>query len=278
MAEQKSALITGASSGIGKETAVALAQRGWKVYAAARRLDLLQELQSQFPDIIPMQVDLADDEDLERFCDQVAKLKALDALINNAGYAVRGMVEQVPLDDMKRMFQVNVFALMRVTQAALPAMRAAGDGVVINMSSLTGKMSLMPGNGAYGSSKYAVEGITDSLRYELLPFGIRVVSIRPGPIDTDFQEVAAKISGERLKDAGDYNMVLEAMGRIFQKLFMDSAVPGPELVTAAVLHALEDDDPMPNYYVGPIAVEYAVKYQELGEQGFAEFMRSNLGF
>ena len=192
------ALVTGASSGIGKETAVRLAERGLQVIAAARRLDRLEELAKRHRSIIPKQVDLSDPTDTENFCSYLSELpQPVSILINNAGYATRGVLEDVPLEKIKRVFEVNLFALIRVTQACLPAMRANRSGIIVNVSSIVGKFSF-PGSCVYAASKYAVEGITDGLRVELAPFGIRVVAIRPGAIATEFGQVAEQMTGDLL--------------------------------------------------------------------------------
>jgi short-subunit dehydrogenase len=180
--QKKTALVTGASSGIGRETAIKLAEKGFQVIAAARRTGRLNELAEQFQNITPMQVDLSQSEDTEVFCDYISTLSMpVSVLINNAGYSIRGALEDVSMEAIKRIFEVNLFALIRITQACLPGMRYLRKGTIVNLSSIAGKFAF-PGSGVYAATKYAVEGITDALRMELAPFGIRVVAIRPGPI------------------------------------------------------------------------------------------------
>ncbi len=180
------ALITGASSGIGRQTALRLAQEGMQVIAAARREERLAELAAGQAGIRPMKVDLADRADTARFCGEIAALpQTVTVLVNNAGYSLRGALEDIPLPDVRRLFEVNFFSLLQVTQAVLPAMRRQRQGTIVNLSSLVGKLSF-PFGGAYAASKYAVEALSDALRLELRPFGIRVVTIRPGVVATEF--------------------------------------------------------------------------------------------
>jgi short-subunit dehydrogenase len=173
MGERKqTALITGASSGIGRETAIKLAANGFQVIAAARRMDRLNELADQFRAITPRQVDLSLPEDTETFCGYLSGLpNPVSVLINNAGYSIRGALEDVSMEAAKRLFEVNLFALIRITQACLPGMRSLRKGRIVNLSSMVGKFSF-PGSGVYAASKYAVEAITDALRLEVAPLAI----------------------------------------------------------------------------------------------------------
>ena len=178
MSEQKeTALVTGASSGIGRETALKLAQKGFAVIAAARRMERLVELADQVEGITPVHVDLSQPEETEKFCGYLSELPTpVSVLVNNAGYSVRGALEDVSIGTVKRLFEVNLFALIRITQACLPAMRSQRKGIIVNLSSIVGKFTF-PGSGVYAASKHALEAITDAMRLELEPLGIRVVTI-----------------------------------------------------------------------------------------------------
>jgi short-subunit dehydrogenase len=181
---QKVVLITGASSGMGRATAHFLSQNGFLVYGASRNPQKLQELQSET--LIPIKLDVTD---LESILNVVTSIKSahnkIDILINNAGYGLVATVEDVTEEEMLAEFNVNVFGVLRVTKAVIPLMRENREGLVINISSFLGKIGL-PLLTLYNSSKYAVEGITDSLRYELKDFNIRVHSIMPGFFNTNF--------------------------------------------------------------------------------------------
>ena len=159
-------------------------------------LDRLVELAGQVEGIAPLDVDLSDTDDLEKFCGHISGLsEPVSVLINNAGYSLRGVLEDVSIEAAKRMFDVNVFALMRVTQACLPGMRKMRGGTIVNLSSMAGKFAF-PGSGPYAATKHAVEAITDALRIEVRPFGIRVVAIRPGFIATEFNDVVTAETGD----------------------------------------------------------------------------------
>ena len=184
----KVVLITGASSGIGSEAAILMAQKGHTVYAGARRMDRLAQLADH--GVVPVQMDVSDGADNERAVNQVIEAGGrIDVLINNAGFGVYGPVEDVPLDDARYQFEVNLFGLAHLTQLVLPHMRAQGSGRIVNVSSVGGRIFL-PLGAWYHATKHALEGWSDCLRYETAPFGIQVVIIQPGAIKTEFGDVA----------------------------------------------------------------------------------------
>lgn len=267
------ALVTGASSGIGRETAIGLAQKGFQVIAAARRMERLTELAEQYPGITPKQVDLADPEDTEAFCAYLSDLPTpVSVLINNAGYSIRGALEDVTMEAARRLFEVNVFALIRVTQACLPGMRKLRNGTIVNLSSVVGKFTF-PGSGVYAAAKYAVEGITDALRLELAPFGIRVVAIRPGPIATEFNEVGSTLTGDLMaRTDPDYIKFYQTAGAATGKLFAGVSVPGPELIKDLVMEAVLSDAPAAVYAAGPFTDDILVERAKRDDDGFHGWM------
>ena len=279
MGEQKqTALVTGASSGIGRETTIRLVEKGFQVIAAARRMDRLTELADQFQGITPTQVDLSQPEDTEAFCDYIADLPSpVSVLINNAGYSIRGGLEDVSTEAIKRLFEVNLFALIRVTQACLPGMRKLRKGIIVNLSSIAGKFAF-PGSGVYAASKYAVEGITDALRLELAPFGIRVVAIRPGPIATEFNEVGNKLTGDLMaRTDPDYKPVYQTAGAATGKLFAGLSIPGADLIADLILQAVLSDAPRAVYSAGPLSEDFLGKRASLDDDAFYRFMMENFG-
>jgi short-subunit dehydrogenase len=279
MQEKKgTALVTGASSGIGRETARRLAERGYGVIAAARRMDRLNELAEQVPGVTPKRVDLSRPEEVERFSEDLKTLtEPVSILINNAGYAIRGAIEDVSLASVRRLFEVNVFSLIRVTQACLPGMRRMRKGTVVNLSSMVGKFPF-PMSGAYAASKHAVEAITEALRMELRPFGIRVVTIRPGPVATEFNEVANKLTGDLLAITDpDYKPVYQAAGAGVGKMFAGVSIPGPEAVADAIEEALFSSSPKPFYAVGSMADEFLGQRARLDDEAFDRFMSEKTG-
>ncbi len=274
----ETALVTGASSGIGRETAVMLAEKGFQVIVAARRTDRLNELAARLEGITPMAVDLSDTRDTERFCGHVSGLsEPVSVLINNAGYSLRGVLEDVPIEAAKRMFQVNVFSLMQVTQACLPGMRRRRGGTVVNVSSMAGKFAF-PGSGPYAATKHAVEAMTDALRIEVRPFGIRVVVIRPGFIATEFNEVANTLTGDLFaRTDPDYKPVYETSGKGIGSLFAGVTVPGPELIADMIVEAVLSDSPKPVYHAGLFSDEFLGQRSRLDDEEFDQYLSEKTG-
>ncbi len=275
---QGTALVTGASSGIGRETAIKLAKEGFQVIAVARRSERLAELANKTRNIIPRPVDLSDALALENFCHEISGLpEPVSVLINSAGYSIRGAIEDVSLSAMRRLFEVNLFALIRVTQACLPGMRRLRKGMIVNLSSIAGKFPF-PTSGVYSATKHAVEAISDALRMEVRPFGIRVVTIRPGVIATEFNEVANQLTGDLLSRTNpDYRPVYQAYGIGMGKLFSNVSIPGPELIAGIILEAVLSDSPKAVYSAGPFVKEILEPRTRMGDDAFDLFMTEKTG-
>lgn len=212
-------LITGCRSGFGLRAAVTAAKRGHTVYAGLRDLSTAGRLREAAAGLAvhPVQLDVTDAAQRQAVVSAILETHGrLDALVNNAGILLGGNIEMLSEDEVRRVFEVNVFAVWALTRAVLPAMRQAGDGVIINVSSASGRIAL-PGLGAYAGSKFALEGMTESLRHEVAPFGVRVALIEPGPYRTDM--MARNRSVARNADRPDnpyapYNARAEA---VFQR-------------------------------------------------------------
>src|SRR5215207_10344230 len=186
-------LITGCSTGIGRATAERLAKRGLTVYATARRLESVADLEAA--GCRTLALDVSDEESMRAAVGAVEEAEgAVGALVNNAGYSQSGALETIDIDDARRQFETNVFGLLRMCQLVLPGMRRAGRGRIVNVSSMGGKLTF-PGGGIYHATKYAVEAISDALRQEVRPFRIDVVIVEPGLIRTGFGAVAAESLG-----------------------------------------------------------------------------------
>jgi len=186
---RKVVLITGCSSGIGEATARHLCGRGWKVYATARRVQSIEHLRDAGCETLAL--DVCDEQSMAAAVEVVQDAHgAVGVLINNAGYSQSGAIETVPMSDVQRQFQTNVFGLIRMSQLVLGQMRAAGFGKIVNISSM-GANFTFPGGGLYHSSKYAIEAISDALRFEVRGFGVDVIVIQPGLIHTRFGEAAS---------------------------------------------------------------------------------------
>lgn len=279
MSEQKqTVLVTGASSGIGRETAVRLGKKGFAVIAAARRMDRLTELADQFDTITPMQVDLSQSSDTETFCQALSELPTpVSILVNNAGHSVRGTIEDVSTATIRRLFELNLFALIRLTQACLPAMRRRREGLIVNVSSIVGKFTF-PGSGVYAASKHAVEAITDALRMELSPLGIRVVAIRPGPVATEFNEAAKRRTGDLIANTDpDYKPFYRATAEKTEEIFADVSIPGPDSIADLILEAIFADTPKPVYSAGPVNEMFLGNRTRLDDGQFHQFMLEKFG-
>ncbi len=272
------ALVTGASSGIGREAARRMAQEGFQVIASARRKDRLDELAKENSNILPRPLDLSDAQELEKFCQELSSLsEPISVLINNAGFSVRGAVEDVSLTSIRNLFEVNLFALIRVTQACLPGMRRLRKGTIVNLSSIVGKFPF-PTSGPYSATKHAVESISDALRMEVRPFGIRVVTIRPGVIATEFNDVANRLTSDLLSRTDlDYKPVYQAYGAAMGRLFSNISIPGPDLIANLILEAVLSDSPKAVYSAGPLVDEILGQRARLDDAAFYLFMSEKTG-
>src|SRR5438093_7121671 len=188
MTVSKAVLITGCSTGIGRATAEHLAARGWRVYATARRPESIRDLGAKGCKTLAL--DVCDEASMRAAVAEVEAAEgAVGVLVNNAGYGQEGPFEEVPMSEVRRQFETNVFGLVRLTQMVLPGMRRQRWGRIVNLSSMGGRLTL-PGGAFYHATKYAVEALSDALRFEVRPFGIDVVVIEPGPIKTQFGDTA----------------------------------------------------------------------------------------
>ncbi len=192
------ALVTGCSSGIGEATALALAGARFRVFASGRTLAGVEHLRGT-PGVEPIELDVMDDASIVRAVAHAFNAAGrIDVLVNNAGFAILGAVEDLPREEIRRQFEVNVFGAMALCRQVLPIMRRQGTGTIVNVSSVAGRVSV-PLMGAYCASKFALEALTDSLRVEARPFGIRVVSLEPGSTRTAFQVRAVRESASVLE-------------------------------------------------------------------------------
>ena len=197
--QQKVILVTGASAGIGKDAALALLKRGHIVYGAARRVEKMQDIVKAGGHALPM--DVTNEAQVVEVVKTIIKQSGrIDVLVNNAGYSTPGPVEEVPIAEAKRNFDVNLFGLARLTQEVLPYMRKAKSGSIVNVSSVVGK-TYFPFGAWYIATKHALEGWSDTLRLELHPFNIKVAIIEPGAIRTEFMDVAYGKDGEKIAGA-----------------------------------------------------------------------------
>ncbi len=247
----KSILITGCSSGIGYDAAHGLRAQGWRVFAACRKPDDCARLKAEGFDA-PL-IDYQRDETIESALKEVLQATGgtLDALFNNGAYAIPGAVEDLSTQALRDIFETNFFGWHSLTRAVIPVMRAQGHGRIVQCSSVLGLIS-MPWRGAYNATKFALEGLTDTLRQEMRDTNINVILIEPGPITSDFRANSIKqfeqwIDWTSSVRAAQYEADLRP--RLYASLKKDTFELGPEAVTAKLIHAVSSPRPRPRYYV-----------------------------
>lgn len=254
--QPKSVLITGASDGLGKALALLLAERGYRVFAGGRSQQKLAQLDSIAREkkfaLESIALDVCSDSSVQSAIQNVlTKAGALDVLVNNAGVNYTAAVEDLSMEDWRAQFETNVFGVLRVTRAVLPQMRERRSGRILMMSSLSGLMT-PPTQGAYSSSKHALEGLSNALRMELYPFGIDVVLIEPGYIVTGIQKAAAELSRPYLERGGPYAPLYARFFASVNNMRAQSKTT-PEDCASVMLHAIETPRPKARYGVTSLA-------------------------
>lgn len=244
------ALVTGASSGIGKSTVEKLLASGATVYAAARRVNEMGDLEKVGATVISL--DITDDASIVSVVNTIMSTEGhLDILINNAGYGSYGAIEDVPVEEGRRQFEVNIFGLARLTQLVLPGMRKNHFGKIVNISSMGGKM-YTPFGGWYHATKHALEGFSDCLRLETAPFGIDVIIVEPGGIATSWGSIAAnnlrKTSGN-----GAYASTAHANADRMEKLYASGKLTDPSVIASVIVKAVSVKKPKTRYVAGYMA-------------------------
>ena len=266
---QRIALVTGASSGIGRATAELLAQNDYYVFAAARRMYRLEQIRSHH--IEPVELDVTDEEAIHRVVGHVMSTKGrIDVLVNNAAYAQLGAIECVSMEAAHHQFEVNVFGYARFMQSVVPHMRTQKSGCIVNITSALGKMTI-PGFGWYTASKHALEALSETLRGEVMEFGINVVVIAPGLIKTEFVPNQLRLLDTIAHPAAYEKLVAGA----HQIVSHEPRCPGPEIIAQAVLDAITTSNPplrhalpldskmavVARWLLGPRLFEWAVRQQ-----------------
>ena len=264
------ALVTGASSGIGRATALRLAALGFTVHAAARRVERMSDLANH--GIHVESLDVTDDGSMVTVVDKiVSEHGRIDILVNNAGYGSYGAVEDVPIAEARRQFDVNLFGLARLTQLVLPHMRAQRDGYIVNISSMGGKI-WEPLGGWYHAAKFAVEGLSDCLRVEVAEFGIKVVVVEPGSITSEWATISAD-NLEAISADTPYRGQAKLIARGLRKSDTSFLASEPEVVAEAIGKAVQRTKPRTRYPVGGGARTFLFAHRVLTDRGFDRFIR-----
>ena len=275
-------LVTGATDGLGRATAVLLAERGYRVFAggrnAERRAALDQLARDRQLPLEALALDVCDDASVNACVSEIERRAGpVDVLINNAGIAFGAAMEEISLADLRKQYETNIFSLLRVSQRVLPQMRRRRSGRIVNMSSIAGKIA-SPILGAYSSSKHAVEAISDSMRLELYPFGVFVILIEPGYIETSMNRTASELSAAYSKGAetSPYRGVYQAFLGHWQKT-RHAAKDRPEDCARVILRAIEETSPRPRYRVTRPAKIAAFLRRVMPDRMFDHLMRKELG-
>jgi short-subunit dehydrogenase len=238
----------------------------------------LNELAARAENIIPKKVDLSEHAEIEVFCKYLSGLsRPVTVLINNAGYGLRGALEDMNLDAVRRLFQVNVFSVMKLIQTCLPRMREMRKGRIVNISALDGKM-VFPNSGAYAATKHALEAITDALRMEVRPFGIQVIGIRPGFVSTEFNNAADAITGDIFKRTHpDYRPFYQAAWDGMGNMLVNKKISHPGLIADVTLKAVLSETPRAVYSTGLFSKEFLKHRARLDDDAFDDYMTEMTG-
>lgn len=275
-------LVTGGTDGLGRATAIMLAARGYRVFAGGRNAERRAALDQQARDrklpLETFELDVRDDSSVNACISEIERRAGpVDVLVNNAGIAIGAAMEEISIDDLRKVYDTNVFGLLRVTKRVLPEMRRRRGGRIVNMSSIAGKIS-SPILGSYSSSKHAVEAVSDSLRHELHPFDIFVVLIEPGYIETSMNQTAYELSSAYTRQAqqSPYRGVYEGFLAGWEKT-REAATDKPEDCARVVLRAVEENPPQPRYLVTRPAKIAALMRRVLPDRAFDRGMRKQFG-
>lgn len=261
----KVVLITGASSGMGKVTAKTLIEEGYVVYGAARRVENMHDLVEMGGHTIGM--DITDETQVDSVVARVMSEQGkIDVLINNAGDAIYGAIEQIAIEDARRQFEVNLFGLAYLTQKILPHMRECGEGHIINITSIGGKV-YTPLGGWYHATKHALEGWSDCLRIETSGFGIKVSIIEPGAIQTEFGDVMTAPM-LKLSKGGPYEETARGIQNSNKKYYNGSASNSPQIIADVILKAIKSKNPKTRYAAGKMAKTTLFMRRWLSDKAF----------
>ena len=275
----RAVLVTGCSSGIGKATAIRLVDKGYRVWATARKKESIADLAEKGCRTLSLDV-TSEPSMVEAVRAVVAEDGAVGVLVNNAGYSQSGAVEAVPIDRVRAQFETNVFGLVRLTQLVLPGMRAQRWGRIVNLSSMGGRL-VFPGGGYYHASKYAVEAISDALRFEVRGFGVAVVLVEPGLIKSGFGDAAVTAMGSAAESEGDPYAAFHASvaratkKKSYEKGFLSKLTGTPDDVARVIEKAIARDKPKARYTVAASAKVLLGQRAILSDRAWDRFLRTS---
>jgi len=273
---EKVAIVTGSSSGIGFETSLALAREGYFTYATMRdttKSDKIKEIaQKENLKINVLELDVDDEKSVKSAIAQILDQKQrIDVLVNNAGWGLWGCVEDVSIDEFKEQFETNFFSIIRLIQEVGPTMRNQGSGTIVNISSVVGRIGF-PASPAYISSKFALEGLSESLRFEFAPFGVDVIIIEPGVIKTNFMK-NMKMAKKSELDTVYKDITTKVVSGV--KMMVEMGTP-PKEVANTIVKAIKDKKPLPRYVVGNDALMFLEAKKSKTDIEFENYLKKEL--
>lgn len=274
---QQVAVVTGSSSGIGYETSLILARNGFLTFATMRNLNKSENMKLIVAkENLPIQIrqlDVTHDVSVKNAIQEISSEAGhIDVLVNNAGYGLNGAFEDLAMDEIKAQYETNVFGLVRTTQAVLPIMRRQKSGTIVNISSGAGRFGF-PGSSAYVSTKFAVEGLSESMSYELEPFGIKVVIVEPGVIRTNF--VDGMVVAKKSQDPNSpYSQITQKIATGFEEMMKNAS--SADLVAKVVLDAITDKNPSLRYLAGSDVETWLGGKRKIADEEFLKVMKQNL--
>jgi short-subunit dehydrogenase len=272
--EKKVAIITGSSSGIGFETSVLLARNGFHTYAAVRSLDKSQSLMDMSKkdglSIQVIELDVSNDKSVKDAINKVlSENKRIDVVVNNAGYVLAGSFEEMSMDEIKSQFETNFFGAIRVIQGVLPTMRNQRNGRIVNLSSMGGRIAI-PLDSAYHGTKFALEGLSESLQYEVEQFGIKIIIIEPGAIKSNFFN-NLKMASKAQRPDSPYTQMMQKLNAGFSFILENAAHPVE--VAKVILAAVTSEDPQLRYTVGDDAAMILQAKRTMSDTEFRNLMK-----
>ena len=278
--QEKVAVVTGSSSGIGFETSLLLSRNGVYTYATMRNLNKSQQIndvaEKENLPLKVLQLDVTDDKSVKDAIRQVKdESSRIDVLINNAGYDVMGAVEDISIEEFKSQFETNLFGVIRVTKEVLPIMRNQRAGNIINISSVGGRIGI-PLNSAYISSKFALEGLSESMRYELEQFGIDVILIEPGVVKSNFFENADVANNNTNNTTSAYSQLTQNLYEGFEPMLKSNSSSLPSDVAKIIYKAIESNNREVRYLVGKDAISIINTRQKLSDKEFENWIKESL--
>ena len=276
MQDQKVAIVTGSSSGIGFETSLTLARNGFHTYATMRNMKgekskpLTEVAKNENLQLRAIELDVDNDKSINTI---IEERERIDVLINNAGYALGGALEDSSMDEIKAQFETNFFGVVRATKEVLPVMRRQGAGKIVNITSMGGRIAI-PLSSSYHGSKFALEGLSESIRYELEPFGIKVILIEPGAVGSNFWK-NIKIA----KSSSDSDSPYTQFGNKILKAYeqMEQNTISPSVVAKTILNAVTSNNPQLRYVVGEDAAKTLEARKNMPDNEFGDLIKKQFG-